>query len=283
MKAALVLEGGGMRGLYTQGVLDVFIEENIKFDFTIGVSAGACSSLSYISGQKGRNKRVNLDYLDDSRYISIQNFIKTGSMFGMDFLFNEIPNKLDLFDYEAFYNSHVECFIGVTDIVKGETVFFDKSALFNKDVTLVKASSSIPVFAPIVEHKGGFYLDGGTGCPIPAKAAAERGAEKIVVILTRDRDYVKKQEKFRFIYKIKYKKYPGLIKLLDMRHEIYNGQLNYIRKLEKEGKAFVIAPLKPLKISRFEKNKANLSMLFEEGYKDGKKYKQEILKFLNVK
>lgn len=267
MKVGLVLEGGGMRGFYTMGALDYLMEQNIMFDYVIGVSAGACHGVSYVSNQPNRSYRVNTNYLADKRYISFTNFIKTKSIFGMDFIFDEIPHKLDLFDYDTFLNSKCEFKLAVTDVETGQPVYFDKTAL-DYNSTVLKASSAIPVFSPMVDYEGKKYLDGGTSDPIPVKKALEDGCDKVVVILTRDRNYQKTPERFRMIYKRIFKNYPKMIELLDNRHQNYNETLSYLSQLEKEGKALIIAPHEPIIISRFEKDQKNLEPIYTMGRMD---------------
>lgn len=270
MKVGLVLEGGGMRGLYTSGVLDYFLDQKIFVDYVIGVSAGACNGVSYLSKQKGRNYRVNTNYVSDKRYLSLSNFIKTKSLFGMDFIFDEIPHQLDLFDYETFLSSPSEYKLGVTDVLTGRPVYFDKTHL-DHDSTILKASSSIPVFSPIIEYQNGLYLDGGTTDSIPVKQALKDGCDHVIIVLTRDRNYIKKPESFRFIYSKVLKAYPNLIQALDNRHLMYNETLKFIKELEQQGKATIIAPSSPLEISRFEKDVSKLKNIYELGYSDASK------------
>lgn len=270
MKVGLVLEGGGMRGLYTSGVLDYFLDQKIFVDYVIGVSAGACNGVSYLSKQKGRNYRVNTNYISDKRYLSLSNFIKTKSLFGMDFIFDEIPHQLDLFDYETFLSSPSEYKLGVTDVLTGRPVYFDKTHL-DHDSTILKASSSIPVFSPIIEYQNGLYLDGGTTDSIPVKQALKDGCDHVIIVLTRDRNYIKKPESFRFIYSKVLKAYPNLIQALDNRHLMYNETLKFIKELEQQGKATIIAPSSPLEISRFEKDVSKLKNIYELGYLDASK------------
>lgn len=266
-KTGLVLEGGGMRGLYTVGVLDRFLDHDIMMDYVIGVSAGACHGISYVSHQRGRSYRVNTSYIEDKRYVSFSNYIKTKSVFGMDFIFDEIPHKLDPFDYDTFLSSSCEFVTGVTDVQTGQPVYFGKNNI-DHDTAILRASSSIPVFAPIVEYQGGKYLDGGTSDPIPVRKALEDGCDQVIVVLTQNRGYEKKPEPFRAIYKRIFRKYPKMIQLLDQRHHIYNETLQYVNQLEKEGKVIVIAPSEPVNISRFEKNRANLERLYQIGIND---------------
>lgn len=267
MKTGLVLEGGGMRGLYTIGVLDIFMEHNICADYVIGVSAGACNGASYVSKQPGRGYRVDMNYLNDKRYISLRNYIKTKSLFGMDFIFDEIPNKLDRFDYETFLSSPCEFIVGVTDVETGKPVYFGKKDI-NYQSTVLRASSSIPIFSPIVEYQGGKYLDGGTSDPIPVKKALADGCDRLITVLTRDRSYVKPPEQYRSLYRRAFKKYPAMVDVLDRRHKVYNDTLQCVKQLEKSGKAVVVAPSKPIAISRFEKKADKLHAIYEMGKQD---------------
>lgn len=280
MKIGLVLEGGGMRGIYTVGVLDCLMEENFRADYVIGVSAGACNGVSYVSHQKGRAYRTNTQYIGDSRYLSLGNFFKTKSLFGMDFLFDKIPNELIPFDYNTFLNDPCEFVLGVTDVLTGSPKYFSKKD-FDKKNTLLRASSSIPVFAPIVTYKNEHFLDGGTTDSIPVKKALEDGCDKVIVVLTRERSYQKQPEKFRSVYSRIYKSYPKMVEALDNRHLQYNDTLSYLKELEKAGKALVIAPDSPLPIGRFEKNPDQLKKVWKMGFDQTKKLIKKIHKFSN--
>lgn len=274
-KIGLVLEGGGMRGLYTVGVLDILHENKLMPDYIVAVSAGACNAVSYISRQEGRGYRVIMDNIGDKRYVSFRNLIKTKSIFGMDFIFDDIPHRLDLFDYASFNENPCEFVVGVTDVTTGQPVFFTKEHMTD-NAHIIRASSAIPVFSPIMEYQGGEYLDGGTSCPIPIKKALEDGCDKIIVVLTQHRGYVKSPEKFRKIYKRAYKQYPDMIHTLDTRHEIYNDSLHFVDKLEQEGKVVVVAPHSPLNISRFEHKKEKLQSIYEIGRADALSQLNEI-------
>ena len=170
-----------MRGLYTVGVLDCFMAHHFYLDYSVGVSAGAANMASYLSGQEGRGVRVNLDYLGDTRYLSMSNFIRGKSLFGLDFIFDEIPNRLDPFDYQALQRAPTAPEVGVFDINAGITDYFGAEHL-QKNCDVLKASSSLPVFSPIVRYQGKEYLDGGTAAPIPFERALEQGCEKLVVV-----------------------------------------------------------------------------------------------------
>lgn len=276
MKLGLVLEGGGMRGAYTVGVLDALMDNSINVDYLVGVSAGASNGASYVSSQRGRGLRVTTNYVADKRYLSFSNFLKTKSLFGMDFIFNEIPNKLDPFDYEKFEKSPCEFVAGVTDVLTGKPAYFGKEHI-DKSCTVLKASSSIPMFSPMVEYKGKKYLDGGTSDPIPAKKALEDGCDKIIVVLTRERGYIKSPESFKRMYNFMLRKYPNMIRLLDNRHNIYNESLDYVRKLEENGKAIVIAPDSSLGVDRFEKNKEKLNSVYNRGINDCNELREKLI------
>lgn len=281
MKVGLVLEGGGMRGVYTVGVLDAMLEQQCYTDYVIGVSAGAANGVSYVSRQKGRALKTNLDFLGDKRYLSLSNYIRTKSLFGMDFIFNEIPDKLMPFDYEAFQASPCEFKVGVTNVLTGETEYFGKEAM-NGECTVLRASASIPLFSPVVDFRGKKYLDGATSDSIPVKKALADGCDKLIVVLTRERGFVKPPESFKAIYTRAFKKtYPEMINVLNNRHIMYNETLRFIEALEKEGRAIVIAPRASLGISRFEKKKEKLMGCYDLGKEDFNAKKAQIDEWLN--
>lgn len=282
MKTGLVLEGGGMRDLYTYGILDAMLEHGIHFDYVIGVSAGACAGISYVSEQKGRNYRINCDYLKDKRYVSIQNFIKTRSLFGMHFIFHEIPETLSPFDNEAFLRSPTEFITGVTDMATGKPVYFGKQPSLVEECTLVEASSSIPMFSPPVVFQGKKYLDGGTSDPIPFQKALADGCDRLVIIRTRDRSYRKSAEQGRAIYRRAFRKLPGMVRCIDTRHLVYNHQVAVSERLEKEGTAMIFAPKQPVKISRFENDMKKLDFLYRDGWADVESRLDEIKAFLSA-
>ena len=265
MKIGLVLEGGGMRGLYTAGVLDGLTDARWMPDYVVGVSAGAGNAASYLSGQRGRNLRINTGYLKDKRYLSFRNFLRTKSLFGMDFIFNEIPNMLDPFDYQAFADCPCAFEVGVTDVKTGKPAYLDKKTMEQGDFTALRASSSIPVFSPIVKLGKGAYLDGGTSDPIPVERAFQWGCGRVVVVLTRERGFQKKPEGFRQVYKRVFRRYPQMIHTLDIRHQVYNQTLENLDGLERQGKALVIAPKEPLGVGRFEKDKDKLTAVYRLG------------------
>lgn len=268
-KIGLVLEGGGMRGLYTAGVLDFFLEQDLYFDYVVGVSAGACNATSYISRQKGRNKVVNTAFVNDWRYLSVKSLLINGSLFGLDFLFDEIPNRLVPFDFEAFYRSPVTFKIGTTDCETGKPVYFEKEDLDRK-CTVLRASCSLPLVSPIVHYRGYDLLDGGISDPIPIRQAMADGYQKNVVVLTRNQGYQKEPVSFseQIILKTKYRNYPELINTILKRHDIYNETLKFVDDLEEQGQVVVIRPSRKLEVDRFEKNVEKLLALYSQGYDD---------------
>lgn len=268
MKTGIVCEGGGMRGSYTAGVLQAFMDGSFVADALIGVSAGASNGVSYISGQAGRGIRTNVDYAGDKRYASWQSYVRTGSFFGMDYVFGEIPETLDPFDFEAFYASPTAFYAGATDVNTGKAVFFEKEDLIPGCVAL-RASCSLPMLSPIVSFQGGEYLDGGVADPIPIDKALSIGCERLVVVLTRPRDYRKKPQRLRAIYRTMYRKYPAFIKAMELRHLVYNHTLEKLARLEQEGRALVIAPQTALEVDRFGKDRQKLLDACNLGLADG--------------
>lgn len=279
-KVGLVLEGGGMRGLYTTGALDCLMDYQVAVPYVVGVSAGACNGASYVSNQRGRSLRVNTEYVEDKRYVSLSNFIKTKSVFGMDFLFDEITYRLEPIDFDQLITSTCDFRIGVTNIVTGKAEYYGKDCL-DHDSTVMRASSSIPMFAPVVEYKGQKYLDGGTSDPIPVKKALEDGCDKLIIVLTREKGFVRLPEKMKKIYSHVYKAYPHMIEVLNNRHNVYNAAVEYAYRLADEGRAIVIAPKASLGVGRFEKKKEKLMEAYNKGYQDTLEQLEQIKEWCN--
>ena len=279
IEAGLVVEGGGMRGVYTAGVLDYFMEKNLYFDDCYGVSAGACHISSYVSKQIGRSIKVTLDYINDKRYCSINSLIKTGDMFGVEMLYDIIPNKLELYDYDTFNKFKGNFYSVVTNCKTGKAEYM-KIKDMKKDIIAVRASSSLPLLSRIVEINGKEYLDGGITDSIPIKKSIKDGHKKNVVILTRDKTYRKSKPKFLSFFKLKYKKYPNLVKAIENRYKMYNETLDFIEEEKAKNKVFIIQPKLPVKISRIEKDKDKLKALYNQGYEDAKEIYEDLMKFL---
>ncbi|MBE6053096.1 MAG: patatin family protein [Clostridium sartagoforme] len=278
---SLILEGGGMRGIYSAGVLDLLLDKDIAINYCVGVSAGACNCVSYISKQKKRNYRVNMNYVNDKRYLSFSNLVRTGSAFGMNMLFDIIPNELEPFDYEAFRNSGTKFFVGATNCDTGLPEFYNIKDFNEEGYTPLKASISLPLVAKVINYENKNLMDGGIAAPIPIQKAIEDGIEKHVVILTQHKGYRKSKTKLMPIIKRKYKNYKGLIDAMENRYKIYNETLDMLDKLEEEGKCFIIRPSVPLEVSRFEKDKNKLGDIYNRGYEDAKSLLDDLIKFLN--
>jgi predicted patatin/cPLA2 family phospholipase len=277
----LVLEGGGMRGIYTAGVLDLFMDKNIYFPYVIGVSAGACNAASYISKQKGRSKKVNIDFINDHRYLSYRNLLKEKSLFGMKFMFDEIPNKLIPFDYNTYNNSKTTFVIVATDCNSGKPVYFYKEE--GHDIlSQLKASCSLPLVSPIVNFNGMKLLDGGISDSMPIKKSIEDGNQRNVIILTRNKGYRKKPTRGSFILKRMYKDYDYLVESINNRFKTYNETLDYIEELEEKNQVFVIRPSQQLEVGRLEKNKNKLENLFNQGYLDSEKCSKKLNEWLSL-
>jgi predicted patatin/cPLA2 family phospholipase len=279
----LVLEGGGLRGVYTAGVLDFFLEKSLHFPYVIGVSAGACNAASYISKQFERNKRINIGYIGDHRYLSYRNFFKEKSLFGIDFVYNKIPNELDPFDYDTFFNSDQRFVIGTTDCITGEPFYVEKNQCFkdnDKIITVIRASSSLPFAAPIVNYDKYNLLDGGISDPIPLNKSINDGNKKHVVILTRPEGYRKEAFKRRWIVDRVYSKYKGLAEAMVNRHSVYNKTLDLIEQMNRDGDIFVLRPSEDLQVDRLEKRPEKLYKLYDLGYEDAKKNYEKLKAWL---
>jgi len=280
INSGLVLEGGGMRGLYTAGVLEYFMSQELYFPYVIGVSAGACMGASYLSRQVGRNKQVNIGFVEDKRYLSISNFIKKRELFGMDFIFDEIPNKLVPFDIITFTNSPEQFVIVATDCATGEAVYYEKEQHSDELVKILRASSSLPFVAPSVFYDNRELLDGGIVDPIPIKKAEIDGFEKNVIILTKHKGYFKRASRLSKVFK--YKRHPKIDSLLRIRYKLYNDTLKYIHEQEQLGKVYVIRPSIAMPVGRVERNKQRLEDLYELGWNDAQRQIDELKGFLDI-
>lgn len=280
-RTGLVLEGGGMRGVFTGGMLEFFLEKNIHFPYVVGVSAGACNAVSYISRQAGRNKAITVDYADHPNYISIKRLIRSGELFNMDLIFEQIPNLENPFDYRVFFESTQKFEIGVTDCLTGETVYYEKKELGDNFNKVLRASSSLPMIAPIITHDGRPYLDGGISDPIPINESMKQDNQKHIIILTQCEGYRKNPvNKGMWYFNRKYKQYPGLIRVVRNRSNVYNSALDQVAKLEKEGKAFVFRPDHLQDVARIERSKGRLQALYDHGYKKAENRFEEMMAFI---
>ena len=267
MKHGLVMEGGAMRGLFTAGVIDVMMEQNIVFDGAVGVSAGAVFGCNYKSHQIGRVLRYNLAFCQDPRYCSMRSRIKTGDLFGADFCYRQIPDELDVFDREAYANSPMDFYVVGTDVRSGRAVYHNCLTGDHEDLDWLRASASMPFVSQPVKIGGKLYLDGGVADSIPFKAAEKLGFDRVVVILTRDKSYVKKPMNPKPI-DLWYKHYPALAEQLKNRHNVYNNALRELLNWEQQGKAWVLHPSQPIEIGRLERRSDRLQAVYDLGTGD---------------
>lgn len=277
-KKGLIIEGGGMRGIYAAGVLDVFLENKIEFDGVIGVSAGAIQGCSFVSGQKGRSIRFYKKYCKDDRFMSLKSLIKTGNIIGTDFCYHEIPDTLDLYDYDAFEKSLTKFYVSCTNVETGKPEYPEVTDM-KKQVDLIRASASLPLVSQIVEVEGKKYLDGGCTDSIPLRGFQKMGYQKNVVVLTRHDGYVKKPQKMFFV-KLVYRKYPKFCYALSKRHVRYNRTVEDIKKQQEEGRIFLIQPSQELDIRRLSKDTDKIQKIYEIGVRDAKEALPELKAWL---
>jgi len=269
MKVGLVLEGGAMRGMYTVGVLDIFMENDIKIDGIIGVSAGALFGVNYFSNQKGRALRYSKRFCKNRRYMSILSYIFTGNIINKNFAFYKVSKELDVFDDETYKKNNTGFYAVATNVETGKPEYLEIDSCFDKMESL-RATSAMPLVSKFVEVEGKKYLDGGISDSIPIDKCIEMGFDKIIVVLTRDLEYRKKDlsDKTIFGLKRKFKKYPELVKTMINRSSEYNKTIDKIKKLEKKGKIFVIRPSSPINIKVLERNPDNLQKVYDLGIND---------------
>lgn len=280
-KVGLVVEGGGMRGVYGCGVLDAFLENSIRFPYGIGVSAGAANLASFVAEQEGRNYRFYTNYAFDERYMSFKNFVTTGSFFGMDYIYTELTEVVDPINFEKLLNNEMEYYVVAVDALTSKPVYFNKEDVKKHKGDVFKASSAVPAMCKPIEIDGKLYFDGGVSDSIPVKRAIADGCDKIVAVLTRPRGYVKRPEMGKSIYSEILKDYPAIIKAMNVRHYVYNTTLDYLFKLEEEGKAFIFCPEKSERVNLISRNKEDLVTLYNEGKVYAENKIEELKKFMN--
>lgn len=262
----LVLEGGGMRGVFTCGVIDYFLDNGIEFPYAIGVSAGAGNGLSYISKQRGRARKVNIDLLEEYKYIGFRHFVKKRNIIDFDFLYNVVPDTLAPYDYDTYFTSAQRFEMVTTNCITGEANYFEEKSNKKRLLAIAKASGSLPIMCPITYVDDVPMLDGGVVDSIPIVRAQNEGYAKNVVVLTRNKGYRKNGRNFK-LPSFVYRKYPAMRHALENRNDLYNKQLALVEELENEGEIFVIRPENPIEVDRLEKDISKLSALYEEGYK----------------
>lgn len=264
-RTGLVLEGGGMRGVFTCGVLDYLMDHDIRFPYTIGVSAGACNGLSYMSRQRGRAKYSNIDLLEKYNYIGLRFLLKKRNIIDFDLLFTEFPEHILPYDYDAYFTSPERYVMVTTNCLTGEANYFEEKQDKARVIDIARASSSLPFVCPIAYVDGIPMLDGGIVDSIPLQRAMNDGFMNNVVVLTRNRGYRKESKDIR-VPSFIYRKFPYIREALSRRCAVYNSQLEMVEQLEKEGKITVIRPQKPVVVDRIERDIRKLTALYEEGY-----------------
>ncbi len=262
---ALVLEGGGLRGVFTCGVLDCFMDNGIRFPFTVGVSAGACNGLSYMSGQRGRAKASNIDLMDKYHYVGFRYLLTQRCIMDFKLLFEDFPEKIIPYDYDAYFSNPDRFVMVTTNCLTGKAEYFEERQSSARVMDIVRASSSLPFVSPITYVDGVPMLDGGIVDSIPVQYAMDMGYDKLVVVLTRNRGYRKKKDSMP-LAKAMYREYPLLQKALSQRNAVYNRTMELVERLEDEGRIIVIRPVKPVQVGRMEKDTAKLAALYDEGY-----------------
>lgn len=280
MKKGLILEGGAMRGLFTAGVMDVFMENGIEFDAAIGVSAGAAFGCNYKSRQIGRVIRYNKRFAKDPRFCSFRSLIKTGDLFGAEFCYHTIPDTLDLFDEQTYVDNPMDFYVVVTDVETGKAVYINSDEAGDDALECFRASASMPLVSKPVEIKGKKYLDGGIADSVPIQYFESIGFEKNVIILTQPKGYFKKPSTAAKVMKYALKEYPNVVRTMENRHVEYNDTLAYIEEKEKTGEAYVIRPEAPLEIGRVEHNPEVMQKVYDIGRKIAEKHLENIKAFL---
>ena len=281
MKKGLVLEGGGLRALFTAGVTDVMMENQIRFDGLIGVSAGATFGCNYKSGQVGRALRYNITFKDDPRYMSWRSFLKTGDLVGAEFSYHVLPNQLDIFDYEAYCQNPMEFHVVCTDAETGEAVYKRLDIMDDDGLDWIRASASMPIVSRPVPLEGRKLLDGGIVNSIPLKHFQELGFERNIVVLTQPKGFFKKRTKLMPLFRLTMRKYPAIIKAMSRRHLMYNEQLQYLAEEEQKGNVLLIYPEDALPIGRTEQNEEKMRKVYQMGRIAAEQQLSKIKNFLH--
>ncbi|MEI6101763.1 MAG: patatin family protein [Eubacteriales bacterium] len=280
-KVGLVLEGGGQKGIYTAGVLDCLLDAGIHIGYVIGVSAGAACATAYISGQRGRNYTVYISSAGKRKYLSLMNYFSQGSVFGVKYVYDTLPNGTIPLDYNAADSSGIEYWVVATDCRTG-LPFYKRIVNLRNNMRYLMASSAIPLVSRIFKVEGNLLLDGCASDSIPIEKSIADGNDKNIVILTKNKEYrlAEPTPSNRMLTKIAYGRYPGLMNSVLNRHNCYNACLDRLQELETQGKALLVRPTKPFAVSQFEKNKENLISLYNNGYEDATNCLPNIIDFI---
>lgn len=262
---SLILEGGGMRGAFTAGVLDEWLEQGLYFHSVYGVSAGACQACSYLARQKGRGLRLWLESLNDPRFCSLRSLVSTGDLFGADYNYRLLPLELDPVDEAAYLEGGAKLTVVVTDVNTGRPVYLPLKGMREPDMPLIRATASMPLVSNMVPYAGGLYLDGGVSDSIPVRRAIADGHEKSVLVLTQAPGYRKQPNRAMPLVRLKYHRYPQLVEAMARRHLVYNETLDFIDREAAAGRLFVLRPDVTPEVGRIEKDPRRLKHLYEIG------------------
>lgn len=282
MKNALVLEGGGMRGMFTAGVIDVLMENNISFQGAIGVSAGACFGVNIKSGQKGRAIRYQRAMCGNKQYMSIRSLLFTGNLVNADYAYHVVPTKIDVFDVEASAANPMEFIVVCTDVHTGQPVYHPLERVDYDELEWIRASASLPLVAQPVPVDGHLLLDGGLSDSIPLKFMQDRGYERNVVVLTQPMGYRKPPARHLWAMRWPTRKYPAVLDCLRRRPDVYNAQLDYCLQQAQEGQAFIIAPDEPLNIGRLQLEHEPLDRVYNQGRAVALKQLEQLKAYLEM-
>ncbi len=282
MKIGLVVEGGGMKCAYNAAILDAFLDHNITFAYCIGASGGSGNLASYLAGQRGRNLRFFTEHIHNPGYFGLRSFLKTGNLFGLQYIYGTLTNSTgkDPLDFPTLKNNPAEYEVVVTNALTGKAEYFGKETMVQDDYRLIMASSAIPAACRPVELNDIPYFDGGLSDAIPVSRALEKGCDRLVVILSKMRDYVRKPQGMRFLYTMRCRQYPQIISLIDHRHIAYNQNLQEVFALEREGKAFVFAPSHPIHVGTYSMNEQSERDLYALGMEDFNQQQDALAAFM---
>lgn len=280
MSVGVVLEGGAMRGMYTAGVLDVFLDNDIKVDGFVGVSAGVLFGVNYMSKQKGRVIRYNKKYAKDKRYMGLKSLLTTGNIINKDFAYYEVPLELDKFDIDTYKKSTADFYATITNIETGKAEYVKIDDIFEQ-MEVLRATSAMPFVSKVVELDSGKYLDGGIADAIPIDKCKELGYDKIIVVLTRPIEYRKKKSN-TFLPKLVYKKFPNLINCMNNKYKNYNETVEKIIDMENKQEIFVIRPSRKLDVKRIERDENKLQEMYDLGISDCKNKMKDLKKYLGL-
>jgi predicted patatin/cPLA2 family phospholipase len=272
----LIDGGGGMRGIYTAGIYDYLLDSQVKADYGIGVSAGAANMITYLAGQKGRTLKFYAEYTFRKEYMSFRNWMRDRNYLNLDYIYSTLTNRGGEYplDYEAFSNSQCPFFVAATEAETGKPHYFTRADIAQDHYDVLKASCAIPLACKPYPVDGTLYFDGGVANPIPYQKALEDGCDKVVVLITREADFVKQKQKNMRFLGWTLKSYPAIVRLLEARHEIYNRQIAEVKELEREGKALLVAPEDCCGVNTLTKDRDAFLRLYRKGYEDGKKVEQ---------